>query len=129
MLVIFADLDGLKQINDRLGHQAGDRALFEFATLLRATFRERDLVAGWAGMNSSSSSPTPPAGARRAAWPASRAASRSTTAGGGETSPSPSRPASPPSTRPSPSRWKLLSQADARMYAEKRRRKDEARAL
>jgi diguanylate cyclase (GGDEF)-like protein/PAS domain S-box-containing protein len=49
MLVIFADLDGLKQINDRFGHQAGDRALFEFAALLRATFRERDLVARLGG--------------------------------------------------------------------------------
>lgn len=49
MLVIFSDLDGLKQINDRLGHQAGDRALFEFAALLRATFRERDLVARLGG--------------------------------------------------------------------------------
>ena len=50
MLVIFADLDGLKQINDRLGHQAGDRALLEFAALLRATFRERDLVARMGGV-------------------------------------------------------------------------------
>jgi diguanylate cyclase (GGDEF)-like protein/PAS domain S-box-containing protein len=49
MLVIFVDLDGLKQINDRFGHQAGDRALFEFAALLRATFRERDLVARLGG--------------------------------------------------------------------------------
>ena len=49
MLVIFADLDGLKQINDRHGHQAGDRVLSEFATLLRAAFRERDLVARLSG--------------------------------------------------------------------------------
>ena len=44
--LFFADLDGLKAINDRLGHEAGDRALCEIAQLLRmGSFREADLVA------------------------------------------------------------------------------------
>ena len=48
--LVFADLDGLKEINDRLGHEAGDRALREAADLLRTgTFREADLVARFGG--------------------------------------------------------------------------------
>ena len=48
--LLFADLDGLKDINDRLGHEAGDRALREIARLLRAGwFRESDLVARLGG--------------------------------------------------------------------------------
>ncbi len=48
--LLFADLDGLKDINDRHGHEAGDRALCEIAQLLRAgSFREADLVARLGG--------------------------------------------------------------------------------
>ena len=48
--LLFADLDGLKDINDRLGHEAGDRALCEIARLLRTgLFREADLVARLGG--------------------------------------------------------------------------------
>jgi diguanylate cyclase (GGDEF)-like protein len=48
--LLFADLDGLKTINDRLGHEAGDRALSEIARLLRtAPFREADIVARLGG--------------------------------------------------------------------------------
>ena len=46
---IFVDLDGLKRINDRLGHPAGDRALVETAQLLRETFRDSDIIARLAG--------------------------------------------------------------------------------
>lgn len=42
---IFVDLDGLKRINDTLGHPAGDRALAEAAELLRETFRDCDVIA------------------------------------------------------------------------------------
>jgi diguanylate cyclase (GGDEF)-like protein len=41
----FVDLDGLKRINDGLGHPAGDRALAEAAQLLRETFRDSDVIA------------------------------------------------------------------------------------
>jgi diguanylate cyclase (GGDEF)-like protein len=48
--LLFADLDGLKDINDRFGHEAGDRALSEIAALLRkGSFREADLVARMGG--------------------------------------------------------------------------------
>ncbi|HKT07372.1 MAG TPA: GGDEF domain-containing response regulator [Gemmatimonadaceae bacterium] len=42
---IFVDLDGLKEINDMLGHREGDLALIETADLLRETFRESDIIA------------------------------------------------------------------------------------
>lgn len=42
---IFFDLDGLKAINDSLGHREGDVALLETADLLKETFRESDIIA------------------------------------------------------------------------------------
>lgn len=44
-VVVFADLDGMKSINDGFGHEAGDEALRAFAGVLRATFRDTDVVA------------------------------------------------------------------------------------
>ena len=49
MVLLFADFDGLKQINDTLGHPEGDRALIETADVLRETFRESDIIARIAG--------------------------------------------------------------------------------
>ena len=49
ILLIFADLDGLKSINDTFGHQEGDRAIKETADLLRETFRTSDLIARLGG--------------------------------------------------------------------------------
>ena len=43
--LVFLDVDELKHINDSLGHDAGDRALVASADVLRATFREADLIA------------------------------------------------------------------------------------
>jgi diguanylate cyclase (GGDEF)-like protein len=39
------DLDGLKQINDTLGHKSGDLVIKDFARLLLKVFRESDVVA------------------------------------------------------------------------------------
>ncbi len=47
--LIFLDLDRLKPLNDRLGHEAGDAALMLTADLLRRTFRPTDLVARLGG--------------------------------------------------------------------------------
>ncbi len=45
MLLLYADVDDLKWINDTLGHQEGDRALIETAEILKKTFRESDIIA------------------------------------------------------------------------------------
>jgi diguanylate cyclase (GGDEF)-like protein len=44
LLMFFADLDGLKWVNDTWGHEAGDDLLRDTAALLRATFRETDVL-------------------------------------------------------------------------------------
>ena len=49
MILLFADLDGMKLINDSLGHHEGDLALQETASLLRETFRESDVIARMGG--------------------------------------------------------------------------------
>ncbi len=43
--LVFLDLDGLKQINDSIGHRQGDLALVKAADLLRNTFRASDILA------------------------------------------------------------------------------------
>ena len=49
ILLIYADLDGLKSINDTFGHQEGDKAIKESADVLRETFRTSDLIARLGG--------------------------------------------------------------------------------
>jgi diguanylate cyclase (GGDEF)-like protein len=49
LLLFFADLDGLKQINDTFGHQEGDQALLDIASILKDTFRSSDLIARLGG--------------------------------------------------------------------------------
>jgi diguanylate cyclase (GGDEF)-like protein len=48
-MVIFVDLDGMKRINDELGHEYGDQALIETASVLRQCFRYSDVVARLGG--------------------------------------------------------------------------------
>jgi diguanylate cyclase (GGDEF)-like protein/PAS domain S-box-containing protein len=45
MRLFFMDLDDLKTINDNLGHRLGDQALLAAASVLKATFRESDILA------------------------------------------------------------------------------------
>lgn len=45
MGLFFVDLNGLKQINDTLGHLAGDQALRDTAIVLQQTFRDSDIIA------------------------------------------------------------------------------------
>jgi diguanylate cyclase (GGDEF)-like protein len=43
-VLLFIDLDGLKQVNDVLGHREGDRAIADAAAVLTAASRSSDLV-------------------------------------------------------------------------------------
>jgi len=47
--VIFADLNGMKSINDQYGHEEGDRALRDTADVLRKSCREVDVIARFGG--------------------------------------------------------------------------------
>ena len=49
LFLIYGDIDGLKQVNDTLGHAAGDLMLVETARLLREVFRESDIIARLGG--------------------------------------------------------------------------------
>lgn len=49
MLLFFADLDGLKHINDQFGHREGDRALSLAAMSIKNTFRGSDVTARLSG--------------------------------------------------------------------------------
>ena len=49
LLLIFADVDGLKEINDTHGHAVGDMALRDTATVLRSTYRSADIIARLGG--------------------------------------------------------------------------------
>ena len=48
-LLFFLDLDDLKVINDTWGHHEGDHAIMRTADVLRATFRQSDVVARYGG--------------------------------------------------------------------------------
>lgn len=45
MVLLFADVDGLKIVNDRFGHQAGDATLIAATAVLQETFRDSDVLA------------------------------------------------------------------------------------
>ncbi|MEW6369525.1 MAG: GGDEF domain-containing protein [Pseudomonadota bacterium] len=42
--VIFADVDGLKRVNDELGHETGDRLICDAAHVFRQSFRQADVI-------------------------------------------------------------------------------------
>ncbi|HVS20210.1 MAG TPA: diguanylate cyclase, partial [Pyrinomonadaceae bacterium] len=48
-VIVYADLDGLKGINDSLGHHEGDRALVKTAELFKETCRSSDIIARLGG--------------------------------------------------------------------------------
>ena len=49
VLLLFCDLDHLKEINDGFGHKEGDLALFRVAGALAQTFRDSDVMARLGG--------------------------------------------------------------------------------
>lgn len=49
LALMYLDLDNFKQINDSLGHAAGDQVLVEFGKRIRSVLRETDMLARLAG--------------------------------------------------------------------------------
>lgn len=49
LMLLYADMDGLKQINDRYGHEEGSKAIVKVAEILGQTFRESDIIARLGG--------------------------------------------------------------------------------
>jgi diguanylate cyclase (GGDEF)-like protein/PAS domain S-box-containing protein len=49
LVLIFADIDSMKSINDTFGHSGGDQALIDTAAILRNSFRASDIVARFGG--------------------------------------------------------------------------------
>jgi diguanylate cyclase (GGDEF)-like protein len=49
LTVVYADLNDMKAINDRFGHEAGDRALKETAEIIATVLRGSDLIARLGG--------------------------------------------------------------------------------
>ena len=47
--LFYIDMDGMKGINDTLGHQEGDNALTDATILLRQTFRKSDIIGRMGG--------------------------------------------------------------------------------
>jgi two-component system cell cycle response regulator len=47
--LLLIDVDGLKQVNDERGHDAGDRVLRGVASAIKDTLRETDFGARWGG--------------------------------------------------------------------------------
>jgi diguanylate cyclase (GGDEF)-like protein/PAS domain S-box-containing protein len=49
LMLIFADVDDLKNINDTLGHEVGSNAIRGAAQVIRSTFRQTDVSSRWGG--------------------------------------------------------------------------------
>lgn len=47
--IAFIDLDHFKSINDQFGHEAGDKALVDMATIVSGNLRQGDVLARWGG--------------------------------------------------------------------------------
>jgi len=127
MLLLFADYDRLKEINDSHGHDAGDQALTEAARLMTGTFRESDVVARLGGDEFAVLAIDAPEGSAKMLVKRLKEAVLSLNSGNGRRCAlslslgvahwDPTQPCSLD---------EILTQADRAMYAEKRRKKAEA---
>ena len=48
-IIIMADIDHFKKINDKYGHNCGDRVLQQFAKIIKENIRESDIPSRWGG--------------------------------------------------------------------------------
>ena len=49
MFIFYLDLDGMKEINDSLGHDYGDKALLGASKIMHKTFRTADIISRLGG--------------------------------------------------------------------------------
>jgi diguanylate cyclase len=49
LCIALLDIDNFKQLNDKLGHQAGDGALVHLVNVIKATLRQMDVIARFGG--------------------------------------------------------------------------------
>jgi diguanylate cyclase (GGDEF)-like protein len=124
LALLFIDLDGLKQVNDRHGHRAGSDAIRQVGTIIRAELRDSDVGARWGGdeftvvvPNTSSTAAESLANRIRSRveahadpWPMTVSIGVASFSANGEDAPAESA--------------RLLRAADAAMYAAKRRGKN-----
>jgi diguanylate cyclase (GGDEF)-like protein len=118
--VLFLDVDGMKDVNDTYGHQAGDGLLMNLAGLLQHCCRETDVVARYGGDEFVVFMPdTDAEGARRVVLKVEAALSRhnATATGAALLSASTGTHTAGPDDVDT-----LLREADRRMYAAKRSR-------
>jgi len=47
--IVYGDMNGLKDINDRYGHLEGDKLLREMVRIIKLSFRNEDIIARWGG--------------------------------------------------------------------------------
>lgn len=47
--ILFIDLNGLKKVNDTLGHDAGDRMIFQLSSILRNSLPRNSVICRWGG--------------------------------------------------------------------------------
>ena len=47
--MVFLDLDGLKMVNDKLGHLAGDEMIIALISIIKANLRKDDFIIRWGG--------------------------------------------------------------------------------
>jgi two-component system, cell cycle response regulator len=122
--LIYVDLDGLKDLNDRDGHEAGDALLRDTAALLRIIFRDTDILARLGGdefavVAHQTGTGTPEAIRDRIDREVER---HNQSAAGRRISLSIGIVSYDPSRQPQAGLDELLSQADALMYKDKKRR-------
>lgn len=113
--LVLIDVDGLKALNDREGHRAGDAALGLVASAVRSGSRASDLAARWGGDEFALLAPS--TGAEAAAQLAERV--RALVAAGGGVTISAGIATLEPDSRPSEPEA-LVRAADAALYEAKR---------